>query len=136
MAGKTDPQILEKWQAVNRMVIFYPEWGYACCGELIREGDKIEEFLVSELDNPRAGADLYYDRHANVTSFFIDGIVEKIQVFERSDKLPDGVLFDIPDTDTRAPIDPETIFDGWVTEGFVLTVKPTVVYPCDESIDM
>lgn len=87
------------------------------------------------------GADLYYDRHANVTSsratsFFIDGIVEKNQVFKRSDKIPDGVLFDIPDTDVRAPIDPETKYDGWVEEGFVLTVKPTAVYPCDESIDM
>lgn len=98
-------------------------------------------FFVSELDKAIGGADLYYDRHSNIgysrsSSFFVDGLVEKIQVLKRSDKIPDGVLSDIPDTDTRAPTDPETIFDGGGEEGFVLTVKPTAVYPCDESIDM
>lgn len=74
-------------------------------------------FFVSELDKAIGGADLYYDRHSNIgysrsSSFFVDGLVEKIQVLKRSDKIPDGVLSDIPDTDTRAPTDPETIFDG------------------------
>ena len=56
-------------------------------------------FFVSELDKAIGGADLYYDRHSNIgysrsSSFFVDGLVEKIQVLKRSDKIPDGVLSD------------------------------------------
>lgn len=137
MGEMTDPQILEKWRRADKVVIFYDEWGYYCCGEQICIGDTIENYFVSEWDKPIGGADLYFDGHCNIgfsrsSSFCIDGIVERIQVMKRSDKIPEGVLFDLPDTDAQAPIDPETFYDGWVTDGFLLTVKPTSVYFLDE----
>ena len=53
--GKQILKFLRNGKRSTEWSFFYPEWGYACCGELIREGDKIEEFFVFELDKPYAG---------------------------------------------------------------------------------
>ena len=124
----TNPEVLKKWQAAEKLVIYYDEWGYSCCGVPVHVGDMVDGVYVSELDTPIGGAPLYYDRHCNVafdraTSFYVDGKVEKIQILAKCDKLPEPVLFDVPDTETQAPIDPATVYDGWVEEGFVITLS-------------
>ena len=107
-------------------------------GGAVHVGDVVGDVYVSELDNPICGAPLYYDRHCNIgydclTSFYVDGRVDKIQIVSTCDKLPEPVLFNVPDTETPAPIDPATIYDGWVKEGFVITLSPTAIYSKGEE---
>lgn len=96
----TDLKVLEKWRAAKKMVIYYAGWGYECCGDPLQVGDTIEDYFVTEEEDPTWGEEVYYDGHGNLSgdparSFYVDGKVERIQALVKVEKSPKELLIDI-----------------------------------------
>ena len=51
----TDLKVLEKWRTAKKMVIYYAGWGYECYGDPLQVGDTIEDYFVTEEEDPTWG---------------------------------------------------------------------------------
>ncbi len=129
----TDLKVLEKWRAAKKIVIYYAGWGYECCGDPLQVGDTIEDYFVTEEENPSWGEEVYYDGHGNLSgdparSFYVDGKVERIQALVKVEKSQEELLTDIPNTESLLLLDLERKYSERFFIAFLLTITPTAVY--------
>lgn len=134
----TDLKILEKWCAAKKMVIYYAGWGYKCCGDPLQVGDTVEDYFVTEEEDPTWGEEVYYDGHGNLSgdptrSFYVDGKVERIQALVKVEKAPEELLIDMPSTESLLPLDSEGKYSEWFLTAFLLTITPTAVHALSSS---
>lgn len=114
----TDLKVLEKWRTAKKMVIYYAGLGYKCCGDPLQVGDTIEDYFVTEEEDPTWGEEVYYDGHGNLSgdparSFYVDGKVERIQALVKVEKSPEELLIDMPSTESPLPLDSEGKYSEW-----------------------
>lgn len=115
------------------MVIYYAGWGYECYGDPLQVGDTIEDYFVTEEEDPTWGEEVYYDGHGNLSgdparSFYVDGKVERIQALVKVEKLPEELLIDLPNTESPLPLDLERKYSERFLTAFLLTITPTAIY--------
>jgi hypothetical protein len=78
----------------------------------LQVGDTIEDYFVTEEEDPTWGEEVYYDGHGNLSgdparSFYVDGKVERIQALVKVEKSPEELLIDTPNTESPLPLDLE-----------------------------
>lgn len=115
------------------MVIYYAGWGYECYGDPLQVGDTIEEYFVTEEEDPTWGEEVYYDGHGNLSGaparlFYVDGKVERVQALVKVEKSPEELLIDIPNIESPLPLDLERKYSKRFLTAFLLTITPTAVY--------
>lgn len=99
----TDQCYLVKWRSSRQLTFTYPVWAYECCGTPIHVGDYIDDWYISDTEDPNCP--LYSDEHCNIgydpeQSFYAEGYVKRLQARCVHIETKQTILLDISSTET------------------------------------